>query len=193
MIRTVRAHLSYANVMASIAVFVALGGTSYALTQLPRDSVGSKQIRSKAVGASELRPATLRSRHIHNGSITLNDLSARTKRALRGATGSPGPTGPAGPPAAAFSTAVNVIGVVTSGDGVVNHPNGGSGLYGVRYDRDMTSCRAVATLSRVQGANPVLAPNGEITTDTTTEGVVVRTFNSQGQPTDLPFHLIVVC
>ena len=34
MIRRLRIHLSYANVMATIAVFIALGGTSYAVVSL---------------------------------------------------------------------------------------------------------------------------------------------------------------
>ena len=40
---------SYANVVASLALFVALGGVSYAATALPRGSVGPKQIRAEAV------------------------------------------------------------------------------------------------------------------------------------------------
>jgi hypothetical protein len=40
-----RASLTYANVMATVAVFVAVGGTSYAVAQLPRNSVGSKQLK----------------------------------------------------------------------------------------------------------------------------------------------------
>jgi hypothetical protein len=34
------------NVVAYIALFIALGGTSYAAINLPRNSVGSKQLRS---------------------------------------------------------------------------------------------------------------------------------------------------
>ena len=32
---------SYSNVLATLALFVALGGTSYAATQIAKDSVGS--------------------------------------------------------------------------------------------------------------------------------------------------------
>lgn len=39
-----------------IALFVALGGTSYAATQLPADSVGTRQIRSGAVTPAKLSP-----------------------------------------------------------------------------------------------------------------------------------------
>src|SRR4051812_38862259 len=34
-----RSHLSYANIVASLALFLALGGTSYAVVSLPRNSV----------------------------------------------------------------------------------------------------------------------------------------------------------
>ena len=47
-----RRHLTYANVMATVAVFIALGGSSYAAVTLSRNSVGSTQIRKGAVGAS---------------------------------------------------------------------------------------------------------------------------------------------
>ncbi len=46
--------LSYSNIMATIAVFVALGGTSYAALNLPRNSVKTKQIAPNAVRAKNL-------------------------------------------------------------------------------------------------------------------------------------------
>ena len=49
-----RPKLTYANVTATMALFIALGGTGYAAVQLPRNSVGSSQIRSGAVSKSEL-------------------------------------------------------------------------------------------------------------------------------------------
>lgn len=45
--------------LAIVALFVALGGTSYAATQLPANSVGTSQIRAGAVTLSKLSP-TLR-------------------------------------------------------------------------------------------------------------------------------------
>jgi hypothetical protein len=41
--------LSYANVVATLALFVALGGASYAVVELPAGSVGSAQLRDGAV------------------------------------------------------------------------------------------------------------------------------------------------
>jgi hypothetical protein len=70
--------LNYSNVMVTGLAFIVLGGGAYAATQLPKNSVGSKQIRK--------------------GSIKPSDLSAKAKRALRGPTG---PTGAQGQPAQA--------------------------------------------------------------------------------------------
>jgi hypothetical protein len=51
---------TYSNVVATLALFIALGGTSYAVTQLPRNSVGSDQIRKGAVASSEVRDRSLK-------------------------------------------------------------------------------------------------------------------------------------
>jgi hypothetical protein len=47
--RRVTDHLTYANVVATLALFIALGGASYAAATLPANSVGPRQLRSGAV------------------------------------------------------------------------------------------------------------------------------------------------
>jgi hypothetical protein len=49
-----RSRLSYANVVATVALFVSLGGASYAAVVLPPHSVGAKQLRDGAVTPSAL-------------------------------------------------------------------------------------------------------------------------------------------
>lgn len=51
--------LSYANVVATVAVFVALGGGAYAAIRLPANSVGSRQLKAHAVTPSKVAASTL--------------------------------------------------------------------------------------------------------------------------------------
>jgi hypothetical protein len=192
MIGKLASRLNYSTVMSTGAVFIALGGTSYAFT-LPRNSVGSKHIRANAIGASELRGHAVRSRQISDHSVRLQDISFSARRALRGAPGPQGPSGPTGSSGVTYNVAMSSGGVAGSGNGSSGGHDGGSGLYEARFGRDMTNCRAVATLSRVPGGGTADPPGGEIVTAVHANGVTVRTYNSSGQVADLPFHLIAVC
>jgi len=54
MLRILRERISYANVMATLAMFVSLGGASYAAITLPADSVGPRQLRAHSVELKDL-------------------------------------------------------------------------------------------------------------------------------------------
>src|SRR4051794_3695956 len=81
-----RRHLSFANVVSMLALFVALGGVSYAALKLPKNSVGSKQIRANAVksakikagavGNGKLRADAVTGDKVLDGSIGPSDLAA---------------------------------------------------------------------------------------------------------------------
>lgn len=82
-----RPRLSYANVISTLALFIALGGTSaYAVTKLPDRSVGEFQLRPGAVTASKIRKNAItapkikaqavKQGKIANGSITAPKLTA---------------------------------------------------------------------------------------------------------------------
>ncbi len=45
----------YANVTATMALVVALGGTSYAAIKIPRSSVGNAQLKSNAVTSGKVK------------------------------------------------------------------------------------------------------------------------------------------
>jgi hypothetical protein len=85
--RLLRTKLTYANVVATLALFIAIGGASaFAANQLAKNSVGSKQLKKNAVTAAKIK----------NGAIAPVKLSAAASSALRGAPGAQGPQGPAG-------------------------------------------------------------------------------------------------
>jgi hypothetical protein len=71
-------HLSYANVMATVAVFLALGGVSYAAIKIPKSSVGTKQLKLAAVTGSRLRTGAVTSVKVRNGSLTGEDIKIST-------------------------------------------------------------------------------------------------------------------
>ena len=58
MIERIRSRLTYANVVASIAVFLALGGGAFALT-LPKNSVGPRQIKKNGVRGPDVLESSL--------------------------------------------------------------------------------------------------------------------------------------
>jgi hypothetical protein len=87
----------YANITATLALFVALGGTATAAVTLDRDSVTAREIAKNAVGSSEIRPEAVRSSELDDETIQLADIADRTRRELQGAQGPAGPAGPAGP------------------------------------------------------------------------------------------------
>ena len=54
-----RRALSYANVCSTLALIVALGGVSWAATVLPRNSVGTPQLKRNAVDTTRVRDGSL--------------------------------------------------------------------------------------------------------------------------------------
>jgi hypothetical protein len=80
MIERVRAHLSYANVMATLAVFIALGGASYAAFSLPRNSVGSRELKNQSVGTPELKDLSVGTAKIKRESVTSQQLAVESVR-----------------------------------------------------------------------------------------------------------------
>ena len=65
-----RARLTYANVMATIAVFIALGGASYAAIKLPKNSVGSKQLKKNSVTKAKIKKNAVTAAKIKKNAVT---------------------------------------------------------------------------------------------------------------------------
>ncbi|HEV7562037.1 MAG TPA: hypothetical protein VGO24_00915, partial [Solirubrobacterales bacterium] len=58
--KQIRKRLTYANVMSTIAVFLAIGGaTALAATQLAKNSVGTSQLKKEAVTAGKIKNAAV--------------------------------------------------------------------------------------------------------------------------------------
>lgn len=75
-------HLTYANVMATVAVFIALGGASYAAVKIPANSVGSKQLRSNAVVASKIKSRQVTGAKVATDTLTGSNIKESTLSAV---------------------------------------------------------------------------------------------------------------
>jgi hypothetical protein len=132
-----------------LALFIALGGTSYAAVSLSANSVGARELKNQAVGAAEIK----------DGSIMKRDLRERLYESLRGGGGGAGATGPAGPqgPPGPAGPAEGPAGGVLTG----NHPNPGlaNGVVG-------TSQLAQLPAARVRKASDTQVIPGDGTTAT---------------------------
>jgi hypothetical protein len=66
----VTSRLTYANVMATIAVFIALGGVATAAFTLPKKSVGPKQLKANAVKTGKIADGAVTEPKIADGAVT---------------------------------------------------------------------------------------------------------------------------
>jgi hypothetical protein len=62
------------NAIACLALFVALGGSSYAVARLPGNSVGSRQIATNAVGVTEIRRSAVGTGELRDRAVRAPDL-----------------------------------------------------------------------------------------------------------------------
>lgn len=75
--RAAKTHLTYANVTATVALFLALGGaTAFAVGTLPLRSVGAPQLRPGAVTAGKLRKHAVTTPKIDAKAVTSPKLAA---------------------------------------------------------------------------------------------------------------------
>ena len=89
--------LSYANVMSSLALFIALGGVSWAAATLPANSVGKRQLKDNAVTGEKVANGSLRAADFARGALPAGPQGpagaaarpARPVRPVRGASPAP--------------------------------------------------------------------------------------------------------
>jgi hypothetical protein len=86
-----------ANVVAYLALFLALGGTSaYAAGALPKASVGTKQLKASAVTSPKVRDGSLQASDFAAGQLPPGERGPQGERGLQGERGATGPQGPQG-------------------------------------------------------------------------------------------------
>ena len=96
MLHDVRQRASYANVTATIALFLALGGTSYAAL-----TVTGKNVKNSSLTGADIKRSSLTTSDIKNRSLLAKDFKAgqlpTVAQGTQGPQGPRGETGPRGP------------------------------------------------------------------------------------------------
>jgi hypothetical protein len=196
--------LNFANVTSAIALFVALGGTSYAAVTLPDNSVGRAQIKTSGVGKSEIGANTVGSSEIRGSSVTAPDIK----------TGAVGPSevranaidsdelADGGVAAADISdaakSAIAALNGVTfrasaaaDGTGAAGNAKSitaaGTGVYNVDLGQDVTACQRVAGISGATSGMVTVEPGA------TANLITVHTFDNAGAAANRAFQLLVAC
>lgn len=96
-------------VISIVALCVALGGTSYAVVKLPKNSVGGAQLRANAVDSGKVRDRSLRAKDFALGQLP---AGAQGPAGATGPAGERGPQGERGPSEAYLARGSAPIGLV---------------------------------------------------------------------------------
>jgi hypothetical protein len=192
-------------VIASIALLMALGGTSIAaVTNVPDNSVGTAKIKNNAVTAAKIAGNAVNSAKIANNAVTSSeiknatiqpaDLSASAKTAgPPGPPGSVGPSGPAGAPAAAFWASVDAVGNLVRNKGAASAQRTATGLYQVIFNQDVTGCIYLSSPGGPTTDTFVTFESGAAQLPNVAAGVRILTTTGAGAAVNLPFFVAVFC
>ena len=170
---------SPAMAVALLALFMAMGGSAYALV----------------VTSGSIKNNTIRSKDVRNGNLLGKDArrDGFGGRAIKESTLGPVPRAFVAHASAHFAV-VNAGGQQVRARGTTSASRTAEGRYQVIFDQDVRGCAYYATI----GGPTATAPpdNGQITVSATASnvgGVDIRTENSNGAETNKPFHLLVLC
>jgi hypothetical protein len=173
-------------VVACCALFVALGGTSYAL------AVGS-------IGTREIRDDSVRSIDVHNRSLKGNDLHADSigGGAIKEETLDVSKLRlPPAPANALLQALIYADGSRHNARGVVDVRVHSSGSYTVVFDRDVTRCVVAATLSELANGNATGIVHTRIAvspTSSESDAINVLIVSDRNELVARDFYLLMSC
>lgn len=194
-----RAKLTYANVMATVAVFIALGGTSYGAFVVTGRNVKNSSLTGRDVKNNSLTGADvkgLRSADITNGSLLARDFKAgQLPAGAKGEKGDKGDTGTGGARLLAKITAPGAK--IEYGSGVTGATRIAPGQVNVTFNRSLEGCVPVASTGF---GNP--SPDSDTETGGSSASASLDTFHpnlvevatgSGGSLVDNGFFLAIFC
>ena len=168
-----RERLSYANVAATLALFLALGGGA----AIAANQITARDIAKDAVGGSELKRDAAKGKHVKESTLGPVPTAGKANNVLWAVVQNP-----------AGQANVNVIRAGQTNTGVLETGN----RVEVEFSRDVSSCVWIASRGTPGTGNE---PAGFVQTalGTTPTRVEVRARNTGGDIVEGDFHLVVIC
>ena len=165
-------------IIATVALFFALGGSAYGLVitgrSIKNGTVTGGDIKNGALASKDVKRASLGGRAIKESS--LGEVPASTTAG------------------GVFRQAVVLgTGALVRGRGTSSAARLAEGRYQVIFDRDVRGCAYIASIGDAGTAAPAAGLVETSSLNSNIAGVSLRTQNSAGNPADRPFHLIVSC
>ncbi len=165
--------------VALLALFMAMGGSAYALV----------------ITSGSIRNNTIRSVDVRNGGLLGKDArrDGLGGRAIKESTLGPVPSAFVAHGSARFSV-VNAGGQQVRGRSTTSAARTAEGRYQVIFEADVRGCGYYATIGGPTAAAP--PDNGQIAVSglaSNVNGVDVRTTGANGVEANKPFHLVVLC
>jgi hypothetical protein len=166
-------------VVAVVALVMSLGGSAYALV------ITGKSIRNGSITAKDIRNRSLTGTDVRRDKLGGTSIKESSLGVVPAATLAGG---------ASRLAVVNSGGQLARGRDISSVARTGDGRYQVIFNGDVRGCAYFATIGDPSAAGP--PQNSQVSVASlasNVNGVAVRTENSNGNETDRPFHLIVMC
>lgn len=194
MLTSMRTRLTYSNVMATLALFVALGGSATA----GRALITSKQIKDGSVREKDLHKKVRAKLKSSPGTGT---QGPRGDKGDSGDSGPQGQTGAAGTPATKLWVVVNPglscpASCVVRQSGVTSVVRNSTGIFTVTFNQDVSNCAYPTALGSPEGGTASLGQGLVSVVRGGSNDVNVYTWDHEGATApaeDHWFHLAVLC
>jgi hypothetical protein len=171
-------------VVACVALFVSLGGVSYAVATIDSADIVNGSIRNRDFKDGTLRGNEAKPDGFGPNAIKEQALDATKLGQVPSAVVADG----------VFRHAViSDVGATVRGRGVASSAQTGPGQYQVIFDRDVRQCTYFATLGDESASGPGTGQIAVTSAATSVNGVRVVTRDSDGTQANRSFHLLVSC
>jgi hypothetical protein len=165
--------------VALLALFMAMGGSAYALV------VTSRDIKNNTIRSADVRNGGLLGKDVRRDGIGGRAIKESTLETVPAALLAHG---------SARFTVVNAGGQQVRGRGTTSVARTAEGRYQAVFANDIRGCAYYATIGGPTAAAP--PDNGQITVSSlgsNVNGVDIRTTGAGGNDANKPFHLLVLC